>query len=275
LSAEPAGAEPARPADWTEAYELGRRTWPHVHLDLADLLHHVEALGLDGPGDLHVQDLYLVAAVLNRDERALAVLEQTQLAPARSSIERVHRSADFVDDVLQELRLKLLLGPAPRLGAYRGRSPLTGWIKVTAVRLAYDLARAGVFRRREVRDAPLEEVAAQAIDADLVLLKTSLGPRFQEALSAALDGLAARDRTVLRLHLIERLSIDQIARPYGVHRATVARWLKEVRDRIVTEVHARLLGAGGPSSSVIDSLGRLVVSQLRLGLESRGGSRAR
>jgi len=110
-------------------------------------------------------------------------------------------------------------------------------------------------------------IEATLSDPELALVKRRLGPAFQAALREAIDGLPPRDRVILRMHLVDGLSIDRIAQPYGVHRATAARWLADVREAILVRVHERLATAlGDVESDQLKSLGRLVASQLHLSL---------
>jgi RNA polymerase sigma-70 factor (ECF subfamily) len=111
-------------------------------------------------------------------------------------------------------------------------------------------------------------MADQSAEPDLQVLKRRLGPSFQQALRQALQELAPRDRTVLWMHLVKGLSLDQIARPYGVHRATAARWLSDARQKVIEGVRACVREEHGPlSSEELDSLARLVASQMHLTLE--------
>ena len=58
----------------------------------------------------------------------------------------------------------------------------------------------------------------------------------EHGLAHALERLSPRERNVLRMHYGHALSIDAIGRVYGVHRATVARWLSTARESLRTGV---------------------------------------
>ena len=49
---------------------------------------------------------------------------------------RIDSSSQFVDEVKQGLRERLLVGPPPRIAEYSGSGPLGGWLRVVSVRLA-------------------------------------------------------------------------------------------------------------------------------------------
>jgi RNA polymerase sigma-70 factor (ECF subfamily) len=254
---------------WSDAHAAGRQRWPEIALSRERFEEHGRGLGLgDAPSEPHLLDLYLACAGLAGDPAAVAVIDAEIVVPARTSISRVLPELAFVDDVLQELRKKLLVGPDARLGRYSGRSPLEGWVRVTATRLAYDVMRAQAARAPADLDGDLEALADQSAEPDLQVLKRRLGPSFQQALRQSLQELAPRDRTVLWMHLVQGLSLDQIARPYAVHRATAARWLADARKKVIDGVRACVREEHGPlSSEELDSLARLVASQMHLTLE--------
>ena len=56
---------------------------------------------------------------------------------------------------------------------------------------------------------------------------------FKAAFVAAIAELTPRARTLLRYHLIDRLSIDKIAAIYDVHRATAARQLAKAKETVI------------------------------------------
>jgi len=49
-----------------------------------------------------------------------------------------------------------------------------------------------------------------------------------------------RERTLLRMPLVDRLNIDRLGVIYRVNRATVARWLVAIRRRLFEEVRREL-----------------------------------
>jgi RNA polymerase sigma-70 factor (ECF subfamily) len=62
----------------------------------------------------------------------------------------------------------------------------------------------------------------------------------RRALEESLGALSSRHKRLLRRHYARRESIDVLAARYGVHRATVARWLATVRGRVTRELQRRL-----------------------------------
>jgi RNA polymerase sigma-70 factor (ECF subfamily) len=65
------------------------------------------------------------------------------------------------------------------------------------------------------------------------------------------------------MHYLDGLGGDAIGRFYGgVHRSTVLRWIEAARERILGETRRLLAARLRLSSSELDSLVRLVESQL-------------
>jgi RNA polymerase sigma-70 factor (ECF subfamily) len=88
--------------------------------------------------------------------------------------------------------------------------------------------------------------------------------RFQTGLEAALTGLTPRDKTLLRLHVVEGLSVDAIGRIYRVHRATAARWLVAIRSRIFHSLRQALGLQRIASSSELRSLAGLLRDEIHV-----------
>jgi len=84
-----------------------------------------------------------------------------------------------------------------------------------------------------------------------------------------LSELGDRERTLLRLHLGERLSIDVLASMYSVNRATAARWLVAARQQLLSRARAAIRASLGSSDEELESLGVLLQSQLHVSLTRR------
>ena len=90
---------------------------------------------------------------------------------------------------------------------------------------------------------------------------------FKTAFTGAMRSLESRERNILRMYLVDGLNIDQIGKVYGVHRATVARWIARSREKLLSETRRRLLGVLRMSEARFDSLMVIVRSHLDLSLE--------
>lgn len=80
----------------------------------------------------------------------------------------------------------------------------------------------------------------------------------------AIGALPARDRTLLRLNLVDGLTIDELARMYQMHRATAARQLEHARGAVATATRLHLAATVPPDE--LEEVARLVASQLDLSL---------
>jgi RNA polymerase sigma-70 factor (ECF subfamily) len=222
-------------------YDDGVRTWPRVRVELSTFRAHcvrVLANEPDGEARFHGADLYLCCACAGLDRSAMDIMEQQGAQVARTAIARVSRDAEFVQETLQELWEQLLFSPSPKVERYSGRGPLHAWLRVVASRIALDRCR--VHRLNAEREVELaEHLAAESSDPLLRIIRSRYGHAFQEALQRALSELSSTDRNLLRLHM-QRCSIDQIGRMYGVHRATAARWLDRAKRRVLDGARHRL-----------------------------------
>jgi RNA polymerase sigma-70 factor (ECF subfamily) len=89
---------------------------------------------------------------------------------------------------------------------------------------------------------------------------------FREAFEATVAALTERERVIHKLSLVEGLSHDKIAPIYGVTQPTVTRWIAKARESIAEGVHLTLRERLRLGASEIDSLAKLVYSELNLSL---------
>jgi RNA polymerase sigma-70 factor (ECF subfamily) len=73
-------------------------------------------------------------------------------------------------------------------------------------------------------------------------------PAFQAALDATLQNLPPHEWTLLKLYYLDGLSIDRIAPLYAVHRGTVARRVRALRDVLLRGVQQRVVRQLRPSA---------------------------
>ena len=247
----------------------GKRKWPLVQLSFAVFSEHCERVlaASREPSPLReAGDLYLCCACAESDSDALRLFERENTGVVRAAISRIDHSLDFVQETLQEVWDKLLLGPGAKVRLYAGRGPLKAWLSVAATRVALDRYRA----RKRVLARQLElsdQLAAQAGTPEAHLLKVRFGPAFQRALRSAIQALSSQERNVLRMHVAGQCSIDEIGRAYNVHRATAARWLDRSRTKIYDSVRQELCARQEKlTASEFKSLAALLGSELELSL---------
>jgi RNA polymerase sigma-70 factor, ECF subfamily len=242
-----------------------RAAWPEVDLDDATLVTFVGEIVPDGaPRELDLPTLYLACACLRGDPRALAAFERTYLAQLPQFLARLTTDAAVIDEVRQRLRIKLFVGTPPTITRYT-RGTFTAWLRVVACRLAIDLLRE--------RDQPLvprgdDALEQRALTADpaLALVKARYQAQVSAAFAAALAALPPADRAMLRLCFVDDLGLAEIGRIYQLSKSAVSRRLSRCRADLVADVKRRLHDELGVAEADLDSIMRLVTSQLHLSL---------
>jgi RNA polymerase sigma-70 factor (ECF subfamily) len=254
----------------TRALEEGRREYPEVALAPPAFAREIalRVAGDDPPSaaiaSLHAADLYLACACASGDARAARAFDDRFLSLVPAFLTRIAPSTAFADEQRQDLRVHLLVGDdrrAPPIAQYSGRGPLKAWLRVTAVRAALRSLRAP-----NESDEELDQLIGDG-NPELALLRGQARTAFHAAFRAALAALAPEERSVLKLYVLDGLSIDELSGLLGVHRATAARRVAAVRqslcERIVEELRARL-GMSGPE---LQSLLGAVRSQIDVSLQ--------
>ncbi len=254
--------------DLAQAHEDGRRRWLPIDLPLDRYIElctqatvTVEALRL------RPDDLYIAYATASGSNGAAEALDEAFVHKLGPAIRRVGTAPDAVPDVLQATRERLLTGEHPRLAAYNGTVPLRNWIKLIAVRLAIDLARAGSVTTRLDASFAAQPIAAPADPATL-LAKTQFKASLEAVLRDELARLPPDRRLAFRLHFIENQSIDAIARQFAVHRVTVARWLWTLGEHIRENLQRRFRTEFGVAAPDFDSLVRVLRSTMSVDLRA-------
>jgi RNA polymerase sigma-70 factor (ECF subfamily) len=239
------------------ALQQGRARWPQITVAADRFSAHVHSMKTDQPMlAKYGADIYLAFACVQRDRSALALLQDQLLPAVDRHVVRMGMRPSLLDDLHQDLLLYLLCDPVPRLRSYRGRGSLLGWLRTVAIRRAFLLRRHG--RELSVDEVAPELLCAGGPDPELQVLRRRFSPRVRRALEESLAALPRRHKVLLRRHYARRESIDVLARRYGVHRATVARWLAEVRAWLTRELQRRL----DPPRLVAAEIG-LLVEELR------------
>jgi RNA polymerase sigma-70 factor, ECF subfamily len=253
---------PAAKQAWPElAFEDGE-FYAYVRARLRiDETSSAEAIETELAG-LHLADLYLAFACARGDAAAMRVLDARFLGALDGALSRIDSGA--TDEIKQRVRTKLLVGDdgePGRIAGYTGHGELLRWLRVAATREALSLLRK---HKREVpaEDAELADLISPAESQELALLKSEYRSEFKTAFQAALTSLEPRQRTILRYHLIDGLNIDAIGAVYGVHRATVARWIDRIRSDLLERTRERLMAQIQVNRAEFESIMRLIQSQL-------------
>lgn len=227
-----------------QAITRARSTYPQLAAFLPRLVERIADLsGPDAtarrPSALCAPDLLLAEACLagSRDGTRM-VCDLLDDAIAKYLSRRRGLDQAVLVEVAQRVRVRVLVGERggqPKLRSYAGQGPLGAWLRVVAVRAAYDLlaeqARPGLVRAADT--ALLEAAVGACVSPELELWIARGAPALKRALQSAVNALPERGRALLRMSVLHHASIDEIARVYGCNRSTAARWLVDVKSELV------------------------------------------
>jgi RNA polymerase sigma-70 factor (ECF subfamily) len=224
----------------------------------------------------HTADLYLACACARRDVRAFALFEDRCINRLDRMLAKMGICEDLCAEIKQDIRDRVLIGsrgPAEILD-YTGRGDLRGWVHVMAARQAVRR------QHRARRECPLNdgEMLAQAAVAgspESEYVKRVYGREFKAAFEGALRDLPDRERLLLRQHYVDALTIDELAALYRVHRSTAARLVERARLLVLEETHARMLSRLEVQPQELESIIRMIRSQLEITLRALRRRRGR
>jgi RNA polymerase sigma-70 factor (ECF subfamily) len=216
-------------------------------------------------------DLYLACACARGLSAAIEKFEQTYGGEIGRTARRFERRGLAADDLHQLLRNKLFAaqpGEAPRIASYTGQGFLQNWVRVTTTRTFIDAVRP----QADTPEIPIaDELVAMlpesGADPELELLKRQNLAHFKAAFAEAVGTLEASDRVVLRQHIVERLTIDQIGALYRTHRATAARRVVKAREALLAATRASLAKRLGLSEEQLESVLALIASRMDVSVD--------
>jgi RNA polymerase sigma-70 factor (ECF subfamily) len=138
---------------------------------------------------------------------------------------------------------------------------LLGWLRVVAVREALQARRRT--RREDLHDdvAIFQGSGAEA-NIEITLMRQRYASSFREAVEGALRCLTPEQRSLLRFHTRDGLTIDQLAPILGVHRATAARRLEKARTEVFERTRRLLREQHGLTESEARSLCRALADEV-------------
>jgi RNA polymerase sigma-70 factor (ECF subfamily) len=263
----PAGVGPVLVGMFT----AGREKWPDLTVDATTLATQIARLvgsdTLDLLGALATMsgaDLYLATACAAQVPGALETFGRVCSVAINGTIASIDRTPTFRSDVRQALHDRLFVGSPedpPRIESYAGRGPLSAWVAIVTQRLAL-LMRRTTQNRMRIEDRAANEALLESDDPELAFLKQRYQGEFKSAYRAALDALSNQDRTLLRLNLIDGITLDRLGTMFGVNPSTVSRWIGKARVAIRDATQEHLREHLRISNDEFASLARLVVSQL-------------
>lgn len=189
---------------------------------------------------LRAGDLYIACACAEGHDAAIAAFEAAFDDQIAQALARIEADRERRSELRQIVREHIFVGDGVgAIARYSGHGPLAAWARVTASRAALNAQR-GRRVLQPIDDDDLAGLPERLRDPELDYLKQTYREAFREAFQVAIGGLTPRERTLLRQAVIHGLTVRDVARMYGVHHATVARWLTHARDALAGAVHREL-----------------------------------
>jgi RNA polymerase sigma-70 factor (ECF subfamily) len=252
-------------------FEMGCAAWPQLALEPEAFVAYFErhANAEVFPREGHAADMYLACACACAVDGSLLAFERALAGDMARAIASIDPSAAFVADVQQIVRERLFVrrGAEPgKIVDYGGRASLTTWLAAVAVRSAISRRRCKGERRHTQFAA--EEDRRLARGPEFEYLRGRYKGVFESAVRRAVEGLPAKERMLLRLNLVDGMSVDKLAAVYRVGRSTAARWLADARRALLKQVRRALRAELHVSSAELDSLAAEMRSQLEVSLLS-------
>jgi RNA polymerase sigma-70 factor (ECF subfamily) len=257
----------------------GRAAWPAFAVDARDVVEFIARqataeladAALDG---LRPADLYLACACARQVPGAIAAFDRDYMREVDVALTRMRIGPPRLHDVKQLVRQRLFVGggtagqpAAPgKIAEYGGRGDLRRWVRSVAVRTCLNDLRKG---RREILVDDEQLIAQHAIapdDPEIEYMKRTYAHEFRAAFGEALGQLGARDQTLLRYHHVDGLNIDEIGAIYRIHRVTAFRWIEKAKELLARSTLEILRGRLQLPASELDSVLRMIRSQIHLSL---------
>jgi RNA polymerase sigma-70 factor, ECF subfamily len=238
-----------------------------VALSIEAFVAHLARAGAPDPlPPGRAADLFIAAACAAADPVAIRRFEAQYLGGLDGHVARYGISGEMVEELRQQVRIRMLVGVDPLIVHYRATGPLGAWVRVIVARTALALGESLRRQQGKTDGEALEALVCRGLGPEATAAKALYRDRLQAALEQAFAGLDAQDKTLLRLHFLDGLSIDAIGRIYRIHRATAARRLVKLRGQILQAVRQRLALPAQPSTAELRSLLDLLHDEIRLSL---------
>ncbi|MDC0708909.1 sigma-70 family RNA polymerase sigma factor [Stigmatella sp. ncwal1] len=278
LSAAPSGCTPGLRALPGLEETLGalvaqaRQAHPTLAFEPADFLRHLAA-HLPTRGNVgaaldcvRADELLLAFACARNEPLALALLERQVFSQVEVWLPG--EDSAVVAEVRQRLRQRLLLAGnkrPPRIATFSGRGTLARWARAIATRLLIDLKQESP-AHVSLEEASPEAEALMGRDPELSFIRSRYQEDFRQAFQEALGTLTPRERSLLRLHHVDNLSVDSVGIMYQMSRSTAARWIVQAREHLIERTREALAARLKLEPPELESLLGLLRSHLEVSL---------
>ncbi|MCE2399609.1 RNA polymerase sigma factor [Candidatus Poribacteria bacterium] len=177
-------------------------------------------------------DVELIQQVLAGDESAFAELVKKYQKPVHALAWR--KIGDF--HIAEEITQDAFLRAYQKLGSLKDPNQFSGWLYVIATRRCY-----AWLRKKRIRTQPLEDAETTMGQKD-AYSRHVVEQRAQTAVEAQRDvvkqllaKLKESERTVMTLHYLGEMTVEEISKFLGVSAGTIKSRLQRARHRLQKE----------------------------------------
>lgn len=265
----------------------GRAAWPQLAVEaraVVELIgrHATAELAEAALEGLRPADMYLACACAAQLPGALAAFDRDYMREVEVALSRMRIGAPRIADIKQLVRQRLFVGGGTvgrpsspgKIAEYGGRGDLRRWVRSVAVRTCLNDLRKGKRELLVNDDQLIAQHAIAADDPEVEYMKRTYASEFRAAFGDALGQLGAREQTLLRYHHVDGLNIDEIGAIYRIHRVTAFRWLEKAKELLVRSTLETLRARLKLPASELDSVLRMIRSQVHLSLVRQLGGPA-
>lgn len=247
-----------------QLHASGAAAWPTFAVSREHFADEVKARAKDDEAirALPGPDMYIAIACSDGDSVALTAFRDAYVPGLRQALGKLGMAAATIDEVVQRVLVMVFVGDGapPQIASYSGRGTLRSWLRTIAIRTGR--RQLGLEQDAAASDDELNDLPGAVADPELEMLRSRYRDQVKQAFRAGFGELTERERNVLRQYYIDGLTIDQLAGLYQVNRATTARWVTAARLAVVAQTRQQLVTTFGISATDVDSIIRLVQSQL-------------
>ena len=219
---------------WTCLEFHWRRLGANQTITFAELVPRLESgeLGYRTVRDNVLQDVVMAEALTQHEPRAAEMFEREFMPVVRAVARRVGgpRAVDAVDNFGAELVLPRDERP-PRMAQFQGRTPLAAWLRSVVTNYCLSQLR----KRQEVT---LDQVPERGCEEDPAA-RADRNPcerLLREVISPVVHGLAAEDRLLITMLVLDEVPQQQLAHSLGVHSGNVTRRRQRISTTIWQEI---------------------------------------
>jgi RNA polymerase sigma-70 factor (ECF subfamily) len=239
--------------------------------------------------EIRADDLCLVLACENGNEKAWEDLVAQFDATVRSAARKMSQNSDDADDLagsiwaeLYGLRQDVDGKKKSKLVYYSGRGSLAGWLRAVVSQLAIDEFRkqsrfVQIEENREFENLAEESsnnssnglVLHHQDDPEALLVEKQSSDDVALSIKAAVGALDPEDRLILQLYYFDDLKLKDIAATFGYHEATASRKISRLHTAIRRSVERTLRERHGWSDGEVkrhlaDTVAKLGISVEKL-----------